>query len=95
MAKSYNSINTNPIALQVPGNMNTTELSSNLFQAFSQSFKVHIQLIKQALSTKHIYLRGATKEVGEGGGGFPCCKSGRTNCALILTTRSKKYWANI
>ena len=47
MAKLYNSTNTNPIALQVPGNMNTTELSSNLFQALSQSFKVQIELIKQ------------------------------------------------
>ena len=64
MAKSYNSTNTNPIALQVPGNINTTELSSNLFQAFSQSFKVHIQLIKQAWLTKHIYLRGAPQTGG-------------------------------
>ena len=77
MAKSYNSTNTNPIALQVPGNINTTELSSNLFQAFSQSFKVHIQLIKQAWLTKHIYLRGATKN---GGGG----ERGEASLALNL-----------
>ena len=47
MAKPNKSTNTNPLALQVSGNMTKTDLSSNLFQTLSQSLKVHIQLIKQ------------------------------------------------